>query len=65
MLFFSGSDQSPHFCDRQIVGMVAGIERTMMDAEQLSNAEFMISVLDKQHQRLKALFERHVVSLAS
>ncbi|THH10168.1 hypothetical protein EW145_g1521 [Phellinidium pouzarii] len=43
----------------QIVGVIASIERAIVDAEAHGNPFFAIA-LDKQHQRLKAIFDRHV-----
>jgi hypothetical protein len=46
----------------QIVGLVASLERFLADAEERSNMFFQ-NLLEKQHGRLKGLFERHVVSI--
>ncbi|OBZ79929.1 Exocyst complex component 1 [Grifola frondosa] len=43
----------------QIVGMIACLERFLTDAEERGNA-FLLSLLEKQHVRLKGLFERRV-----
>ncbi|KAI8990472.1 exocyst complex component Sec3-domain-containing protein [Trametes punicea] len=43
----------------QVVGMLASLERFQFDAEERGNA-FFLSLLEKQHMRLKALFERRV-----
>ncbi|EJD03708.1 uncharacterized protein FOMMEDRAFT_82797 [Fomitiporia mediterranea MF3/22] len=43
----------------QIVGVLASIERAIADAEERGNP-FFASVLDKQHQRLRVIFDRHV-----
>ncbi|CDO72981.1 hypothetical protein BN946_scf185007.g35 [Trametes cinnabarina] len=43
----------------QVVGMLASLERFQSDAEERGNA-FFLSLLEKQHMRLKALFERRV-----
>ncbi|KAI5124152.1 hypothetical protein M0805_000962 [Coniferiporia weirii] len=43
----------------QIAGVIASIERAIMDAEIHGNP-FFAGVLDKQHQRLKTIFDRHV-----
>ncbi|EIN14056.1 hypothetical protein PUNSTDRAFT_110196 [Punctularia strigosozonata HHB-11173 SS5] len=43
----------------QIVGMVATIEKFLVDADERGNA-FCMNVLEKQHSRLKALYERHI-----
>ena len=42
--------------------MIACLERFMVDADERGNT-FVQGVLDKQHTRLKARFDRHVVSL--
>jgi hypothetical protein len=44
----------------QIIGLLATLERFLSDADERTNA-FLINVLDKQHMRLRGLFERHVV----
>ncbi|KAJ2986857.1 hypothetical protein NUW54_g9599 [Trametes sanguinea] len=43
----------------QVVGMLSSLERFQSDAEERGNA-FFLSLLEKQHMRLKALFERRV-----
>jgi hypothetical protein len=43
----------------QIFGIIAALERFLVDADERGNA-FFLSVLEKQHTRLKALFDRHV-----
>ncbi|OCH94698.1 hypothetical protein OBBRIDRAFT_769029 [Obba rivulosa] len=43
----------------QLVGMVACLEKFLVDAEDRGNV-FLINVLEKQHMRLKSLFERRV-----
>ncbi|KAI0249489.1 exocyst complex component Sec3-domain-containing protein [Lactifluus subvellereus] len=43
----------------QIIGIMATLERFLADAEERGKAFFM-NFLDKQHTRLKGLFERHV-----
>ncbi|KZT33260.1 hypothetical protein SISSUDRAFT_1054465 [Sistotremastrum suecicum HHB10207 ss-3] len=43
----------------QIVGMLACIERFVIDAEERGN-NFLLRVLEKQHTRLKSLYDRHV-----
>lgn len=55
--------RSPHnlSCYRHIIGIMATLERFLADAEERGKA-FFINFLDKQHTRLKGLFERHVVS---
>ena len=44
---------------RQIVGMLASIERFMADLDERQNA-FFLRTLEKQHQRMKNRFDRHV-----
>ncbi|KAL1707372.1 exocyst complex component Sec3-domain-containing protein [Schizophyllum commune] len=43
----------------QIVGMQVVVERFVADAEERGQ-QFMVSILSKQQQRLKGLFDRHV-----
>ncbi|TFY55813.1 hypothetical protein EVJ58_g8010 [Rhodofomes roseus] len=43
----------------QIVGIVVALERFLGEAEERGNA-FVLSLLEKQHVRLKGLFERRV-----
>lgn len=45
---------------RQIVGMIACLEKFLTEAEERGNA-FFLGLLEKQHIRMKALFERNVV----
>ena len=45
---------------RYIIGIVVVLERYLADAEERGNA-FFLNVLEKQHVRLKGLFERRVV----
>ena len=47
---------------RQIVGIIVALERFIGEAEERGNA-FVLSLLEKQHVRLKSLFERRVVSI--
>jgi hypothetical protein len=42
-----------------VIGITACLERFLADADERGNA-FLIGLLDKQHTRLKALFDRHV-----
>ncbi|KAF9814500.1 hypothetical protein IEO21_05051 [Rhodonia placenta] len=42
-----------------VVGIIAALERFLGDAEERGNA-FLLNVLEKQHTRLKGLFERRV-----
>ncbi len=44
----------------QVVGMLSSLEKFQSEAEERGNA-FLLSALDKQHMRLKAMFERQVV----
>ncbi|KAI0305016.1 exocyst complex component Sec3-domain-containing protein [Russula brevipes] len=43
----------------QIIGIMATLERFLADADERGKT-FFINFLDKQHTRLKGLFERHV-----
>ncbi|KAI1789802.1 exocyst complex component Sec3-domain-containing protein [Ganoderma leucocontextum] len=43
----------------QVVGMLASLEKFQSEAEERGNT-FLLSLLEKQHMRLKALFERRV-----
>lgn len=43
----------------QIIGIIACLERFQADAEERGNA-FLLNLLEKQHTRLKGLFDRHV-----
>jgi len=43
----------------QIIGVLATLERFLADADERGTV-FFINFLDKQHTRLKGLFERHV-----
>ncbi|KAF8273874.1 exocyst complex component Sec3-domain-containing protein [Lactarius quietus] len=43
----------------QIIGVLATLERFLADADERGKA-FLINFLDKQHTRLKGLFERHI-----
>ncbi|KAH9944208.1 exocyst complex component Sec3-domain-containing protein [Epithele typhae] len=43
----------------QVVGMLAALEKFQSEAEEKGNA-FLLTVLEKQHMRLKAVFERRV-----
>ncbi|KAI0271421.1 exocyst complex component Sec3-domain-containing protein [Gloeopeniophorella convolvens] len=45
--------------DVQVIGILATLERFLADADERGKA-FFINFLDKQHTRLKGLFERHV-----
>lgn len=45
---------------RQIVGMIVSLEKFLTDAEERGN-DFFLGLLEKQHVRMKALFERRVV----
>lgn len=49
---------------RQIIGLLGCLERFLADADERGNA-FLMNVLEKQHMRLKGLFDRHVVSFSS
>ncbi|KAG6854240.1 hypothetical protein C0991_009258 [Blastosporella zonata] len=43
----------------EIIGIIACLERFLVDAEERGN-QFLMTMLEKQHIRLKAIFERHV-----
>ncbi|KDQ63382.1 hypothetical protein JAAARDRAFT_53605 [Jaapia argillacea MUCL 33604] len=43
----------------QIIGVIASLERFQADADERGN-NFLLTMLEKQHTRLKALFDRHV-----
>ena len=43
-----------------VIGMIVCLERYLTDAEERGNA-FFLNLLEKQHTRLKGLFERRVV----
>ncbi|KZT30718.1 hypothetical protein NEOLEDRAFT_1126325 [Neolentinus lepideus HHB14362 ss-1] len=43
----------------QIIGIIATLERFQAEAEERGNA-FLLNLLEKQHARLKGLFDRHV-----
>ncbi|TBU49952.1 exocyst complex component Sec3-domain-containing protein [Dichomitus squalens] len=43
----------------QVVGMLVSLEKFQSEAEERGNT-FLLSLLEKQHMRLKALFERRV-----
>ena len=49
------------FSTREIVGVMAYLERYMVEAEERGNP-FIINLLEKQHSRLRLVFDRHVVS---
>ena len=46
---------------REIVGIMVSFERFLVDAEEKGNP-FVLSLLEKQHFRLKLVFDRHIVS---
>lgn len=45
------------------MGIIAALERFLVDADERGNA-FLVNLLEKQHTRLKTLFDRHIVSIA-
>ncbi|KAI0048330.1 hypothetical protein FA95DRAFT_1490994 [Auriscalpium vulgare] len=45
--------------DLQVIGVTATLEKFLADADERGNT-FLLTFLDKQHTRLKALFDRHV-----
>lgn len=46
---------------REIVGIMVSLERFLIDAEEKGNP-FILGLLEKQHFRLKLVFDRHIVS---
>jgi exocyst complex component 1 len=46
---------------REIVGILVSLERFLIDAEEKGNP-FVVGLLEKQHSRLKLVFDRHIVS---
>ena len=50
-----------HLLSREIVGIMVSLERFLIDAEEKGNP-FVLSLLEKQHFRLKLVFDRHIVS---
>lgn len=52
-----------HLCPgRQAIGVLAALELFMSRADEREN-EFLLKLLEKHHMRLKAQFDRHVVSI--
>jgi hypothetical protein len=47
---------------REVVGVLATIERFMMEADEKANL-FLNGFLSKQHTRLKGVFDRHIVRI--
>ena len=47
--------------DRQVVGVLAALELFMSRADERDN-EFLFRLLEKHHAKLKAQFDRYVVS---
>ena len=47
--------------DRQLVGVIACLERFLADADERGST-FFLQILEKQHLRLKGAFDRHIVS---
>ena len=47
--------------DRQLVGVIACLERFLAEADERGNT-FFLQILEKQHLRLKGAFDRHTVS---
>ncbi|KAF9447806.1 hypothetical protein P691DRAFT_670723 [Macrolepiota fuliginosa MF-IS2] len=43
----------------EIVGVLATLEKSMMDADDKGN-QFLVGFLNKQHTRLKGVFDRHI-----
>jgi hypothetical protein len=48
---------------RQVIGITAVVERFLVDAEERGRT-FLFNMLEKQHARLKTLFNNHVVSVS-
>ena len=48
------------FTGREIVGITAFLERFLLEAEEKGNP-FVVNLLEKQHSRLKIVFDRHIV----
>lgn len=48
----------------QIIGILAVLDRFLSEADERGNT-FVMNFLEKQQTRLKALFDRHVVSIFS
>lgn len=48
------------FTAREIIGITAFLERFLLEAEEKGNP-FVINLLEKQHSRLKIVFDRHIV----
>lgn len=46
---------------RQLVGIIACLERFLAEADERGNT-FFVQILEKQHLRLKGVFDRHIVS---
>ncbi|KAL0951427.1 hypothetical protein HGRIS_008119 [Hohenbuehelia grisea] len=55
----SWADQALTKDSMEVVGLLSCIERARVDANERGHA-FMLSVLDKQHMRLKGQFDRHI-----
>lgn len=45
----------------QIIGIIASLEKVLVDAEERGNP-FLLGMLEKQHIRLRGLFDRIIVS---
>ncbi|KAG6885399.1 hypothetical protein C0993_002132 [Termitomyces sp. T159_Od127] len=43
----------------EVVGIIVCLERFLVDAQDRTN-QFFVTILEKQHVRLKSIFERHV-----
>ncbi|RDB28442.1 Exocyst complex component 1 [Hypsizygus marmoreus] len=43
----------------EIIGIIASLERFLSEAEERGN-QFILTILEKQHTRLKGMFERHI-----
>jgi hypothetical protein len=47
----------------QVIGITSALERFLIEAEERGNT-FLLGLLEKQHVRLKALFNNHIVRAA-
>lgn len=55
------SNLTDRFTTRELVGILAFLERFLVEAEEKGNP-FVMNLLEKQHTRLKIAFDRHIVS---
>lgn len=60
---WSYTDVIAHLCpDRQAIGVLAALELFTSRVDEREN-EFLLKLLEKHQVRLKAQFDRHVVSI--